>query len=291
MLAGFHSNKEKRKNIVQMFTEDRVISESRGLTFVAQIFINVPRTGVEMKLGDHSVIKNYVERTNLRFIVHSPYTMNGFWKSENFVSVEKLLERTYEIGGEGAVIHLPKREPEFVAGVLRNFRNNKAIFLLENHAHIGDRDAYDLPIRFNELTELIDQNCPDLNWGYCIDTAHLYTAISHYSREQGYRIETMEGAHRWLSELSQHTIQKIKWFHLNGSAHHPASNVDKHAVLTGPTDLMWNAPLDQTSLPLFVAFAKKHKIPLILEANNDETNYTNIGLDVLAKLDKMITEF
>lgn len=289
MFAGFHSNKDKRKNIIQMFMEDRKISEARGLVFAAQIFINVPRTGVEMNLGYMPGIKKYVIDEGIRFIVHSPYTMNGFWAAEEIDKVTRLLDRSHEIGAEGAVIHLPKREPEFVALILKRFKPTKTIFLLENHAHIGKDDAYDLPEKFNRLTELINQNCPDLNWGYCIDTAHLYTAISHTSREQGYKIETMEGAHRWLSELSEQSIQRIKWFHFNGSAHQPASNVDKHAVLTGPTDLMWGGkPIETTSIPLFVAFAKKHKIPMIMEANNDETNYIELGLDVLGKMNKLI---
>lgn len=290
--VGFHSHKKDirhaRKNLIQMFNEDRQIFASAGgpgnMIYAAQVNTHNTRTGVQTALGSVAEIKTYVDSQRIRFIVHTPYVINGFWKNPTPESLEVVRQHAriaHSIGAEGIVVHLPKERPAHVAEVMRQIGPTDCIIFLENHAYKSDDCSYETPEKLNALTALLDKLGFDVR--LCIDTAHLWSNITEQTRALGYCIEKEAGFYKWLSELSPSTIKRIRWFHLNGSQNPSSSNKDHHASLTGPTDKMWTKE-SLGSLPYLIKFAQHNQIGLILENNEDEQKYTVDSLKVIAHI-------
>lgn len=294
--VGFQSHKtdirHARKNLIQMFNEDRQLFASAGgpenMIYAAQVNTHNPRTGAQSALGDYSEIKTYVEQQRIRFIVHTPYVINSFWKTptaEKLEVVRQHARAAKQISAEGIVVHLPKDNPINVTNVLSAIGPTECPIFLENHTYKADEGSYETPEKLNRLTALLDKLPFDVY--YCIDTAHLWSNITAQSRAQGYCVEKEAGMYKWLSELSESTRRRIRWFHLNGSQNPSSSNKDHHASLTGPTDKMWSKD-NFGSLPYLIKFAQHNQIGLILENNDDEQKYTVDSLKVIAHILKHI---
>lgn len=290
--VGFQSHKtdirHARKGLIQMFNEDRQMFASAGgpanMIYAAQCNTHNPRTGTASALGDYDEIKTYVDSQRIRFIVHTPYVINGFWKTPTPTKLEVVREHAraaHKIGAEGIVVHLPKERPAHVAEVLRMIGPTDCPIFLENHAYKADEGSYELPEKLNALCALLDKLPFEVR--LCIDTAHLWSNITEQSRALGYCIEKETGFYKWLNELTESSRKRIRWFHLNGSQNPSSSNKDHHASLTGPTDKMWSKE-HLGSLPYLIKFAQHNQIGLIMENNDDEQKYTVDSLKVIAHI-------
>ena len=255
---GFHTGKDNYSGLIEPLSIDNAVLSKYFENTAAQIFTQVPQTTVFVKMESPEKIVEFLKKSNMKLVIHTPYAMNDFWKkthgdgtpdinklSLSLENAEKFMYDGYKYPAEdlkdhdssetllhqlaGLVVHLPKAPPEQVVHVLkaRNFDN--VTILLENHAYKPDEGSYETPAKLNKLTELlIKANVP--NWGYCIDTAHLFVQISRADRDAGYKIETRAGMERWLSELTSETRSRIKCWHLNGSMNPASSYDDKHAI-------------------------------------------------------------
>lgn len=316
LIIGFHTSKDGNPGILKPLTIDAELLKKYNFRPAAQIFTQVPQTSVFCKLEPQDEIIKLVKKQDMSLIIHSPYTINDFWKkndltklhrsldnAELFVNAEDaVIKSNDERHFKGIVIHLPKMESEDVTNVIKNRKNVKVPILLENHAYKPGTDSYELPSKLNELTDLlVIEDTP--NWGYCIDTAHLFVCISESDRNAGYCIEKRYDMERWLSQLTEETRSRIKAWHLNGSVNPASSYDDKHSIpvfgvnhLTNNhiPDQMWGnlllkneiikegidkhidtqiKILQNSSLVPILKHAMTYNIPVILEinrGNNDD---------------------
>lgn len=242
---GFHTNKENYSGFITPLSLDNKALSKYFAHTAAQIFTQVPQTTVFIKMESPEEIVEFLKDIDMKITIHTPYAMNNFWKAvhaDNSPDITKLQESLenaqkfmHDKSGKlvhqlaGLVVHLPKATSEHVANVLKHRTHDEVCVLLENHAYKPDEGSYELPSKLNKLTDLlIKSNVP--NWGYCIDTAHLFVQISRVDRDLGYKIETRKGMERWLVELSPETRSRIKAWHLNGSMNPASSYDDKHAI-------------------------------------------------------------
>lgn len=329
LVLGFHTSKNNKQGIIPSLHDDSQLLITHGFKPAAQIFTQVPATSVFSKIEPQSTIIKFMHDRTLSLVIHSPYAINNFWKSgdltklhnslknaEMFVQAEKALgsKNSYF---KGIVVHLPKQTPEAVVNVIKNRQYPDVPILLENHAYKPGDDSYELPHKLNKLTELlIKHNTP--NWGYCIDTAHLFVCISKEDRKAGYRIEERSCMENWLSQLTNETRSRIQCWHLNGSINASSSHDDKHAIpIFGDghstsnhvPDQMWGdllmkeeilangldkhlqdqlEALQNSSLVPILKHAMTNNIPVILEINRGNAYDITGCLKVFAKLEHEI---
>jgi endonuclease IV len=323
LILGFHTSKEK-KGIIDPLRVDTELLKSHGFKSAAQIFTQVPQTTVFTNIEPAAEIGKFLDDTDTKLLIHSPYAINDFWKKNDLTKLTKSLENSAEFAAAtknftGIVIHLPKMIPEDVVTVIKNRSVNSVLILLENHAYKPGMDSYELPSRLNKLTNLlIEAKTP--NWGYCIDTAHLFVCISEVDRGYGYKIEERAAMERWLGELTEETRSRIKAWHLNGSVNEASSHNDKHAIPifgsnhllnTAEPDRMWGEHLlsneikkdgldkhmdvqidllQDTSLIPVMKHAMHYNIPVILEINRGNSDDVEGCLKIFARLEKEINK-
>lgn len=319
---GFHTEKGTFKGIIQPLNNDVDQLKKYYFSPAAQIFTQVPQTSKFVKLEETSRIMNVIKSHNLTLVIHSPYSINDFWKKNDLTKLHNSLTNAKEFVDlddkknpcfRGIVVHLPKSLPEVVVDVIKNRKIEDVPILLENHAHKPGLDSYELPSKLNRLTNLlIESNTP--NWGYCIDTAHLFVCISQSDREAGYKIERRSDMERWLKELSEESRSRIKCWHLNGSVNAASSYNDKHSIPVVGTDhelatyipdQMWgsllmrdeiiennidNVIIDQIeslqdcSIVSILKHAMHYDIPVILEINRGNADDVVVCLKILNAL-------
>lgn len=319
---GFHTEKGIFKGIIQPLNSDAEQLKKYNFSPAAQIFTQVPQTSKLVKLEETSEIMKNLKLQNLTLVIHSPYSINDFWKKNDLTKLHNSLTNAKEFVDfddkknphfRGIVIHLPKSIPEVVVDVIKNRKIEEVPILLENHAHKPGPDSYELPYKLNILTNmLIDNNTP--NWGYCIDTAHLFVCISQSDRAAGYKIERRSDMERWLKELSEESRSRIKCWHLNGSVNPASSYNDKHSIPVVGTnhklsthipDQMWGSlfmrneilennisnviidqieSLQECSIVPILKHAMHYDIPVILEINRGNADDVSVCLKILNAL-------
>lgn len=236
---GFHTSKGDHSGIIPALEEDYQLLSKYFKKTCAQIFTQVPQTTNFIKMEEPNKIVDFAKSKDMKLVIHSPYAMNDFWTTKNegklVTSLANANELMYGKDGmldhhlAGLVIHLPKKSPAHVTEVINKRSNDEVCILLENHAYKPDDCSYELPSKLNKLTEMLIASGLK-NWGYCIDTAHLFVQISKGDRLLGYKIETKAGMTKWMNELSPETKKRIKCWHLNGSMNPASSYDDKHAI-------------------------------------------------------------
>ncbi len=326
LILGYHTGKDHYSGICEPLSIDGGQLTKEGFRPAAQIFTQVPKTAQPINMESPAEILRNLRKLDMHMIIHSPYVINGFWNTgnmykfngslinaEKFVYEERKEENKYFCG---LIVHLPKKTPEQVVKVFKKREHPSVKVLLENHAHTPGDDSYELPDKLNNLTELlIHDNVP--NWGYCIDTAHLFVCISEVDRKK-YKFENRDSMEMWLSELSDETRGRIGAWHLNGSVNEASSHKDEHAILLFGDDhlsdyhirdkiwgdfLMKNEikksglekvfdeqieKLSKSSLVPILKHAMSYNIPVILEINRGNENDTLSCIKILKGLEKQI---
>jgi endonuclease IV len=129
----------------------------------------------------------------------------------------------------------------------------------------------------------IESNFPDLNWGICIDTAHLHGS--------GISIQKSRDTNQWLDKLKMHlgviapkvetrpgldTVNperrnsgRIALIHFNGSQVRQGSGRDIHAPAFSELDMIWKLPIKNSGAEAMIKFAKKYNIPVIQEIKGE----------------------
>ena len=299
-MYGFHISKEKRNTTYDALKED--IKKYSILS--TQIFVVNPRSSKPIKLGKLDDINKFINKNKINLYVHSSYVTVSFWNKSKY-GLDTLLHQmnlAKKIGAKGFVLHLPKKTCEHITKILKE--NVKKInktnirLMLEHPVFKSDKEcSYEMPFQLNRLTKNIDK-IGLKNWGYTIDTAHLWSSITKEDRKEGFTIETYKGADKWLKSLTKNTRRKIKLIHLNGSHNLCCSNKDKHAIpiygkitdrIKGEemSDNMWKkyskegSNIKKSGLYRFLKFAKTKKISVIIEMNAGTTDQLIKSLKII----------
>ena len=332
LIIGFHTNKNGSSGIINPLKIDSMELKRHGFRPAAQIFTQVPQTSIFSKMESQDEIIKLLKENDLSLVIHSPYSINDFWKkndltklhkslknAELFVEAEALIsdDSNTDDRFKGIVVHLPKLIPEDVVNVIKNRQHTSVPILLENHAYKPGVDSYELPSKLNKLSKLLDE-AKTPNWGFCIDTAHLFVCISDEDRKNGYRVEERSCMERWLSELTNAARSHIRCWHLNGSVNPASSHDDKHSIpvfgtdhllSTHVPDKMWGEllmkdeiiadgldkhlndqieSLQDSSLIPVLKHAMTHNIPVILEINRGNDNDITNCLKMFKRLESEI---
>ncbi len=243
-----------------------------------QIFTHGPRGKQPINLDYDALSKLPVD-----IYVHGAYVTAGVWSHLSYIRhIAKNLEVCQRIGAKGFIIHLPKQPPRQVADTMRHISKkikSTVPILLEISAMRSDANTYETPEKINALCDAM----PNMNWGICIDTAHLWAAGIDLSIDMSWT--------RWFHALSPAAVARVKLIHLNGAqAVNFATGNDRHMVPLSADDAIWGKldhgdieRLRQSSLAHMIQDCKKKGIPMICEMHGtaDESADLVTCLDIL----------
>jgi endonuclease IV len=244
----------------------------------------VPKSNVLMNLDDEKIIE---VTKNILLIVHSSYGTSGIWNNDEnkaakcFSLVKTHIKRCSEIGAWGLVLHTAKCNMQNYIDQMKFLKpiavENKVKILIEMTAGKPDKTTFDTPEKLNvfvdKMNEELKCDSKDPWWGICVDTSHLW-ALKQHIREK----ENMDA---WLAGVKN--PEQILLFHLNGSQNAFEIYKDKHALPFEKKDKIWyGVKPEESGVASVVNFAKKYKVPIILEPHDES------GEDLAASL-KIIT--
>lgn len=262
MKIGIHNSKKSKiiKNKNYKSLNDGIIYETELLNLNAtQIFTHGPRNLKENKI-DYQSIKKYCHKNSINLYVHGSYQTIGIWsvefqKSKKSKKSQYMIEHIInsihsciKLNAKGLIIHLKKSSVADICYTLRKLSNIEEIkkiknkmppILLELPAMKPCEKTFEDPKKLNILCQsLINEDL--IPWGFCIDTAHLWSSGINLSQPLSWYI--------WCSNLTTKTKNKIKLIHLNGS---PKINFktgkDKHIIPFSEEDGIWRTYI-RTSL-------------------------------------------
>ena len=253
---------------------------------VVSIFVGNPRSMMLTITNEEEIkLKEFIKDTKIRVIAHSSYASfpwNGNPGAITYIGKE--VKSCNNASIEGLVLHLPKKDTTIIIKYLTKIEkimtNNKLIIYLETPAFVPaglDRQSlgkvglysspkvglYSSPKELYNLFQLISKKS---HFGLCIDTAHLWVA--------GQNIQSFLDAKKWFTEIEKLFLSNSNSnfnlpiiIHLNDSAREIGTGPDKHAsLMKGKIWGKYNkSTFKQSGLYFILEFAKKNKIPLILE--------------------------
>jgi deoxyribonuclease-4 len=252
----------------------------------AQIFLGSNRsaslkTKTHLTPTDIQEIKMFLAASKMILIVHTIYLLNlckaqphsGMvkWQHVNILYDMKMAAR---LGAKCVVVHLGSRIKEIgntrvdmpIQEALDNLIANINYILsrapygiqlsLETAAGAGSQVGYTL----DELAKIWKgvRHHGAKRVGICIDTAHIFVA--------GEDISTPAGIRDYLKRFDNLIgIQHITNFHINDSRYPRGSRHDEHRGLGAGQ--IFHSPQGQAALATLTRFARKHRIPMILETH------------------------
>ena len=297
-----HVLKGKLKNRKTMLDAIKIDCEELKLN-ACQIFVQGPRNS-KMNKMDYNEIKSYC-KNKIKLYVHSSYISVGIFsvnsankkeeKSKNAISViENQLKACDKLDALGLVIHISKRTPVQIAETFKTIehmlKKYKTPILLEMPAKKPDDDkTYETFTKINTLTDTLCKKIPKLNWGWCIDTAHLYSS--------GIDLNKPDIIHNWIKGIIQ--AKYIKLLHLNGIANKLFNTgKDTHEVVFSKEDAIFRdnimytedaekkeiEVLENSAITHLQKFCKKNNIDVIMEINKSEYNETIESIEIIRNL-------
>ena len=267
-----------------------------------QIFTHGPANS-HINAMDYSAVENYCTINQITLFVHSAYMTTGIWniKESNksdpkSVYTINLLVSQFEccekLNSKGLVIHTPKKEPGIIIEALKIvipfIKEFKTPLIFEMTAVKPDpTKTYETPEKINNLNKLLHQEFPAYdNWGWCIDTCHLWSA--------GIEMNDVATVNKWLTTLDK--PEKIKLFHLNGASISTFNTgKDNHKVAFGADDDIWNKIINintgyikkkvkKSSIYTIVEFAKIHNISIICEINRGDYKEIEFSMKAIRRM-------
>lgn len=257
MIIGFHIPKQKTfLETVQQIPElcDRNIN-------CAQIFTSSPKNFDITKIDpeDAKETRKYLEKHDYPLFVHGKYVINlASPKPVMHHIYSEQLKNSAKIGAEGCIVHMGKSTTQTLDQALDNMENNlkkafkkapEGTIILETSTGAGTEMLSKIPdLRaFLKRFTTTQRN----KFRFCIDTCHIFAA--------GYDIRTSDKAFEFLKMWKKNIgFKRLAVIHLNDSLGDLGSRVDRHAPIG-------QGKIGMEGLVFFSKFAKKNKIPLILE--------------------------
>ena len=200
-----------------------------------QIFSRNPR-GWKARPLENEEVEQFkrvrVETGVTPVVIHANYLINlaaadAGIREKSIASFREEVERGLTLGADYLVLHPGSARGACEADAIRACAESlKAAcdgleldglrILLENTAGQGECIGH----RFEHLREIAEQ-CPDLNLGVCLDTAHAFTA--------GYDIRDEDGLSATLDSLDANVkLENVRAVHFNDSKAAYNSRVDRH---------------------------------------------------------------
>ena len=288
MIIGPHVNRNKVINSSKrpLITEHinkaiQVANEYSLKIGIISIFVGSPRARIITLTNEEQVeLKKYIKKSGIRVIAHSSYAAVPWSGNPEAIEyIKQEIKVCINASIEGIVLHLPKKDPSVVIKYLKkldkfllslkNYSSNSKnlnhssnfTLYLETPAFVPPKNDnqpkldYSTPENLNKLFALIKKELEYKHYSLCIDTAHLWVA--------GEDMQSYEGAKKWFTGIK---IKNQIIIHLNDSARAKGTGPDKHAALT--KGKIWNK--EHGGLSFILEYAKKQKIPLILERPNND---------------------
>ena len=246
---------------------------------IFQIFLGAPQQILPKARQKEQLVKFGTElaKFDLLMVVHGSYTINLCHPidSKKFTSSVKSLVQDLNassiIGSRciGVIIHMGKNIPDNKISKLfaiDNYVNGlktaleltpeSSIIILETGASQGSEVASNIDGLAEIYWKLSDKERQRI--GFCIDTCHIWAT--------GYDISDAKGVSMFFKEFEDKIgTKKILCIHFNDSKTKLNSHVDRHA------DLAYGF-IGSNGLKAIAIFAKKNKIPLIMETPLDAVN-------------------
>lgn len=283
-----HAGHARRSILEHILAAQKLAADEGGVDLrAAAIFVAGPRNReITLHEEEAAELRRHIEASHLFVVAHNTYSA-PLWahalvehassqkKDTSFIC--KQLEVCASAGIQGFVLHLPKAPPSVViqgitvlfAQALAQARAMPRIYL-ETPAVRPTESYYETPKKLAALFTAIggaDGPDPGLKrFGLCIDTAHLWTCgvdISSYAvTDQWFR--ALERYHDVIPPTSI-------MIHLNDSLRELGTGPDAHAGLArGKIWEPYRKRLGESGLAAVVDYAKRHKVPMILERNHAE---------------------
>jgi deoxyribonuclease-4 len=203
-----------------------------------QIFSRNPRGWKARPLEEEEVenFKRVRRETGVTpVVIHANYLINlaaadGGVREKSVASFCEEVERGLRLGADYLVVHPGSARGACEADAIRTCAESLRAacarlelgafrILLENTAGQGECIGH----RFEHLREITEQ-CPGLNLGVCLDTAHAFTA--------GYDIREEDGLAAALDSLERNVgLDQVRALHFNDSKAEYNSRVDRHGHL------------------------------------------------------------
>lgn len=286
MQWGIHVRKLPNKNIAESLTIMHQLLTKDNLPFnTAQIFITGPKNYTTIALlktlEGRKKLKVVYRNLGIQLYIHGAYVDFPWYGNIKAISnIKKELKLCGQIGAKALIIHLPKAPIDNIIKYLPTLLKQKpgrVKLLLETNAVCPTEDkSYETPKKLNPLMEYIQKTILQLNGknihlknhvGICIDTAHIWAC--------GVDISSRQKAENWIKNIKYPKL--IKLIHLNDDANKIKSGKDKHTHLgNGQIWKSYKQNINQSGIYPFVKFAKKNKIPIILERNLKNQKYQNL---------------
>jgi endonuclease IV len=285
---------KKRKTMLDAIKCD---CETLNLT-ACQIFIQGPRNSHMSKM-DYLAIKNYCMESKIKLYVHSSYITVGIFsvapETKNTDKSKRAIKSVLDqfkscdlLGSNGLVVHLSKRTPDEIWATLKvlipKIKKFKTPLIFEQPAKKADGyKTYETPEKINKLNELIIKEFPNYkNWGWCIDTCHIWSA--------GINVSDVKIMKNWLMDINH--PKKILLFHLNGGMkQYFGTGKDTHIIPFAVDDNIWHSyksytltKIKKTSIGIIMKFAKINNIPCILEINRGSLIDSKYALKTISTL-------
>lgn len=289
---GIHvSKKSEVLNTPIRKTMFDAIQEDISLNINAiQIFNSGPRNS-RMNKMDYSAIADFCKDKNINLYVHSNYISVSIFNltKENFdtpkmkTAIKNITDQMVasdKLNSNGFVIHISKKSPNQIVETLKtlypHIKKFKTPILLEQPAKKPDEDlTYETPEKINNLTRLINKNIPKLNWGWCLDTVHLWSG--------GIDINNYDITEKYFNDLKY--PKYIKLFHLNGGSKNIFNTgKDLHIIPFSEKDDIFMSQIKKSSIKIIINFAKKNNIDLIMEIKRGNTNDSKYAIEFLNSL-------
>jgi endonuclease IV len=284
-------NEPQRKKLL-----DSIQAETKEFDLdIYQIFTHGPRTRRKNKINIDK-IRTFNSEKNIELYVHTSYVSIGVWNVETMeVKVETqqdairlqhiidMLQTSRELQSKGLVLHIPSREPQRIFKVLKKLKNyakkkgvvlSKAVpILLEMPARKAGLYSYENPENIIKLTKLI--NKLKINWGWCIDTAHLWAGGIKLSEEGVFN--------KWIKDLGKYK-SSIKLLHFNGALEKNFNTgKDYHIIPFSREDAIWGKKNNAENNEV-ILFCKKNKIPIIIEMNRGTQSELHKAIQIIREI-------
>jgi endonuclease IV len=304
--GGFYENtsnvfsKKKQKQKLRKTILESIKIDTNDLNIdCVQIFVSGPRNTIMNKI-DYTAVNKYCSDEKINLYVHSNYMSIAVFnltqenkntpKMKNAIqNIQNQMNACDKLNANGFVIHLSKKTPDMVVETLKILypliKKYKTPFLLEQPARktsenpLEKTQTYETPEKINNLTKLIIKTIPKLNWGWCIDTVHIWSS--------GIKLNDCPATKKWFKNLKYKNY--IKLFHLNGgNIDIFNTGSDNHKIPFGPDDDIFKGFNIKTpkkfSINIITNFAKKNNIDLIMEINRGALSDVNYAINTINKL-------
>lgn len=236
-----------------------------------QIFSRNPRGWHAKELTDNEISSFKEKMTQNKLdpnatCVHMPYLPNlSSTNPDSYKkSVDTLVDEVKRCGKLGIPFlvthlgsHLGKGEEKGISQLIKSYKKaaevkNDVTILLENTA--GQKNS--VGSEFEQLGSIFLQ-LPKKRFGVCLDTCHAFV--------YGYDLRTEKKVKETFAEFDKHVgIENLKIMHLNDAKGELGSKLDRHYHIG-----LGN--IGKKGMQETVRFAKRKKIPTILETPIDDT--------------------